>query len=260
MSERPVTAPHEPGRSRPAGPPEGFDYLTHYQLDGEVFDYETDGLTFPADERRRMQSVVRLTRARPGERVLDVGSGSGWLAKTLARRGCRVVALDLSQRNLRRILEDGSGVRTVFGETARPPLASGAFDKVFAIEVVEHLTDPEEALRQMQRVLRPGGTLLVCVPYRERIEYNLCVHCNRPTPKSAHLHSFTEESLRRLLESAGLAPKTPRLFLNKGISLLRLNAPLAWLPLWAWGLVDGLANRVTGKARYIGFLAEKKAG
>src|SRR5262245_40366107 len=179
-----------------------FDYITHYERDGEFFDYEGD-VAFPPDERRRRQSVIDLSGPRRGERVLDVGSGSGWLALSLSRRGCRVIALDLSRRNLRSIRSQEPRVHAILAESALPPLGNGTIDRITAIEVIEHLTDPARVLGEMHRVLKPGGSLVVCVPYKERIQYNLCIHCNRPTPQSAHLHTFSDTSLGELLQGAG---------------------------------------------------------
>jgi 2-polyprenyl-3-methyl-5-hydroxy-6-metoxy-1,4-benzoquinol methylase len=245
------------GAAIPAAPSPAFDYITHYGRDAEVFDYETD-IAFRPDDDRRKQTVLRLCGARRGDRTLDIGSGSGWLAIALARRGCRANVLDLAPANLTRIRAQDASIRAVLAESATPPFASGVFDWVTAIEVVEHLTDPAAALRQIERILRPGGRTLVCVPYNERIEINLCIHCNRPTPKSAHLHSFTRERLVGLIESAGLIVESHRLFVNKGISLLRGNALLRWLPFPAWRAIDALANALTDKSTYIGIVARKR--
>ena len=254
MTQVPVQESRERARTN-ANTPAGFDYVAHYNADGEFFDYDAD-VAFAPDERRRRQIVLDLAGARAGESVLDVGSGSGWLARALDASRCRVTALDLSLRNLRGTRE-GSTVRPVLGESARPPFASDAFDRVIAIEVIEHLTDPALMLREMRRVLKPGGTLVIAVPYNERIEYNICIHCNQPTPKSAHLHSFSREALRNLLSGAGFEIRRERLFLNKGISLLRLNAVLGWLPYPLWRAIDGAANRMTDRVRHIGIVARK---
>lgn len=236
-----------------------FDPVAHYRADAEAFDYETD-IAFVPDDDRRKESVARLWRWRAGERILEIGSGAGWLTLLLAARGCRVVPFDLSERNLARIREKNPSVSPVFGESGCLPFARGVFDGVLAIEVLEHFPEPARALAEIRRVLRPGGRLVASVPYKERIEYNLCIHCNRPTPKSAHLHSFTEETFVGLVEGAGFAVQRRRYFLNKGISLLRLNALVAWLPYAAWRPLDALANRITDKATYIGVVARVPEG
>jgi hypothetical protein len=54
-------------------------------------------------------------------------------------------------------------------------------------------------LDEMWRVVRPGGRVLISTPYRERIRYVLCIHCNQPTPIHAHLNSFDEHRLASYL-------------------------------------------------------------
>ena len=76
----------------------------------------------------------------------------------------------------------------------RLPFRGGSFDMVVASEIVEHLENPQGAMLEAARVLRPGGYLVVSTPYRESLKYTLCIHCNKKTPVNAHLHSFDEIS------------------------------------------------------------------
>lgn len=231
-----------------------FDYITHYYQDGEVFDYVEDVAYRPDDERRK-QSVLSLCGAKRGQWLLDVGSGSGWFSQAMVRRGVQVIALDLSRRNLKRLQNETPAVFPLFADSNRLPLKNESLDWVAAIEVIEHLVHPLAALNEFRRVLKPGGYLLICVPYRERLVYNLCIHCNQLTPKNAHLHSFDLAKLIDLLQESGFTYHHHRLFLNKGISLLRLNSLWGWLPFPLWRGIDGLANRWTDKAMYIGVVA-----
>lgn len=233
-----------------------MDYITHYHLDGELFDYETD-IAYPPDDRRRRQAVIHLCSAQKDDWVLDVGSGSGWLSLELARRGCHVVPLDLSLKNLQRIRQKDSNVLPVLADGARLPFVDNTFDWITIIEVVEHLVQPQQTLQELQRVLKPDGRLVICVPYKEKITYYLCIHCNQLTPKNAHLHRFDADSLQQLVTSAGLTVSKKHLFLNKGISLFRLNALWQWLPFPLWQWLDGLTNKMTDKAMYIGVVCVK---
>ncbi|MER6048746.1 methyltransferase domain-containing protein [Streptomyces sp. NPDC001793] len=103
----------------------------------------------------------------PDTTVLDLGSGYGGSARALAERfGCRVVALDLSERhnqrhraaNARRGL-DGL-IEVVTGSLADLPYEAGRFDVVWSLEVLSHVEDKKGALAEAVRVLKPGGGLV----------------------------------------------------------------------------------------------------
>lgn len=102
---------------------------------------------------------------RPDSRVLDVGSGPGVLATEVARRCLRgqVVALDQSAER-----SSQAGMRlaryggySLVGDAAILPFEDGSFDLVYCRFLLEYLRDPEQAVREMVRVCRPGGRVLL---------------------------------------------------------------------------------------------------
>jgi len=88
----------------------------------------------------------------------------------------------------------------------RLPFAGGSFDAVVAAEVIEHIPEVETALEEAARVLRPGGRLVVTVPYRETLCRIRCPDCGEEYEPNGHLHSFDEARLEGLLVGAGLEP------------------------------------------------------
>jgi SAM-dependent methyltransferase len=110
-----------------------------------------------------------------GRRVLDAGAGTGLASSALLRAGARPVALDLSLD----MLHWGRSRRppAVVGEVGRVPLRSGSVDDAVAAFVLNHLPEPQRALRELARVVRPGGAVLATVyansfvsPLRDRID------------------------------------------------------------------------------------------
>jgi ubiquinone/menaquinone biosynthesis C-methylase UbiE len=104
---------------------------------------------------------------RPGLDLLDVGCGPGTITVDLARRVApgRVLGLDVSDAPLGEARDlaarEGVAVEFAVGDTYALDLPDGSFDVVHAHQVLQHLTDPVAALREMARVCRPGGLLAV---------------------------------------------------------------------------------------------------
>jgi SAM-dependent methyltransferase len=125
--------------------------------------------------------TVRYERlgVRPGDRLLDLGSGGGRHAFEAMRRGAVVTALDANAGEIKDVsammtaitAEESPGARPipfrgagVVGDALCLPFSAGAFDRVIAAEVLEHIPDDRAAISELARVLRPGGTLAVTVP------------------------------------------------------------------------------------------------
>ncbi len=112
----------------------------------------------------------------PGDRVLDMGCGGGRHAFSVYRRGADVVALDMSEKDLREVevmframelegdVPAGATATAVRGNAYALPFADASFDRVIAAEVLEHLPDDVDAMTELARVLRPGGLIAVTVP------------------------------------------------------------------------------------------------
>lgn len=121
-------------------------------------------LSLGQDPRWRRFLVSRVT-AIPGSWVLDVASGTGLVARELAVRNLRVIALDQSDAMLtrgRRALEGdplGERIRFVLGRAERLPFPDETFDAVTFTYLLRYVDDPQATLAELARVLRPGGSM-----------------------------------------------------------------------------------------------------
>jgi demethylmenaquinone methyltransferase / 2-methoxy-6-polyprenyl-1,4-benzoquinol methylase len=113
------------------------------------------------------RAVVARTRAGPGDRVLDVATGTGLVAAELVRtHGCSVVGLDQSEQmlavareRLAAAPELAGRIELVRGEAERLPFAEGTFDALTFTYLLRYVDDPARTLRELARVVRPGGTI-----------------------------------------------------------------------------------------------------
>ena len=163
---------------------------------------------------------------RSGDLVLDLGCGFGRHAYEALRRGASVVACDLGVDELRQVravagvMHDAgqvgptdAGVGTVMLETAngdarRLPFADGAFDRVIASEVMEHIDDDDTAMAELTRVLRPGGTIAVTVPslFPEKVCWSLSEDYHAPKVAGGHVRIYRRQQVVAMLRAAGMVP------------------------------------------------------
>lgn len=105
-----------------------------------------------------------LSRLGPQAALLDAGCGP-WLGHARMHAGeCRL-AVGMDREPLRPEAR-ASGARAVRGDLAAPPFAGRSFDVIVMRSVMEHLADPEEVLRRMAGMLRPGGVIVALAPSR----------------------------------------------------------------------------------------------
>jgi demethylmenaquinone methyltransferase / 2-methoxy-6-polyprenyl-1,4-benzoquinol methylase len=122
-----------------------------------VYDPMNRLMTAGLDRRWRRLTVAAAVR--PGDRVLDACCGTGDLALEAQRAGGRVTGLDFSGRMLERARRKSSAVQWVRGDVLALPFSDGSFDAVTVGFGIRNVADLEAGLRELARVLRPGGRL-----------------------------------------------------------------------------------------------------
>jgi demethylmenaquinone methyltransferase/2-methoxy-6-polyprenyl-1,4-benzoquinol methylase len=124
-----------------------------------------NGLMTAGQDRRWRRAVVVALDAHPGERVLDLAAGTGASSVPFVEAGAQVVACDFSLGMLRvgvRRQAATERLEFVAGDALRLPFADASFDAVTISFGLRNVADTDLALRELRRVTKPGGRLLVC--------------------------------------------------------------------------------------------------
>ena len=233
------------------------NHIEHYKTDGEEFDYfQVDNPAIREEERRRMQLLTRAVDFKSGQSVLDAGSGNGWISNAFLDKDVFVCAMDLSLKNLKGIRDRYDAHKKggyIVADLYKLPFKDTAFHGATSNDVYEHLEFPEKATVELRRVLKKDAKVFVSTPYKEKIIYYLCIHCNKKTPENAHLHSFDEENLGRVFTQNNFRIVSITKFINRGLSVLLVYYLFCrWMPYWLWRLIDKMANAVIRRPGRIG--------
>ena len=176
-----------------------------------------------------VRETIRRLDLNPRDRLLDVGCGTGALLEAVSRAcpATRLTGIDPSSEMLaiaRRKLRPAVELRIGWAEAI--PYENEAFDVVVSCSVFHYVRQPVVALREMLRVLKPDGSLII-TDWCD--DYLACRVCDRVLRifSAAHGRTYRERECRQLLQAAGVeAPLTERYKIN-----------------WMWGLMTARARK-----------------
>jgi len=151
------------------------------------------------------------------DKVLDLGCGYGRHAYQAARLGAQVVAFDFGADEVRNVQdtfgamavageldEVESRVGAVQGDALALPFPDAAFDRVIASEILEHIPDDEQAMHELARVLRPGGTMAITVPRAGPEFINWSLSDEYHNVPGGHVRIYRQRQLVERLEGTGM--------------------------------------------------------
>jgi demethylmenaquinone methyltransferase/2-methoxy-6-polyprenyl-1,4-benzoquinol methylase len=180
------------------------------------YDLTNDVLSLGQDRRWRHQ-VIEAVAPQPGERILDLAAGTGTSSQPFLDRGATVVPCDFSVGMLRVGKRARPHLPFVAGDGTRLPFADDTFDAVTISFGLRNIVDPDAGLRELLRVTKPGGRLVVCefssptwAPFRTvYLEYLMKAlpAVARAVSSSPDAYVYLAESIRAWPDQPGLAAR-----------------------------------------------------
>ncbi len=211
-------------------------------------------MSFGQDPRWR-KALVEVIDPQPGQRILDVATGTGMVAFALAKTGaCEVVGLDQSEDMLaaarQRLAETPalSGRITFLpGEAENLPFADAEFDALTFTYLLRYVDDREATMRELARVVKPGGRIGMIefgVPENPTLKRLWRLHTRAGLPLIGRLVSpawlevgrFLGPSIERLYDDE---PYLARLWQRAGISVVETRRLSFGAGIVVWGIRDG---------------------
>ncbi len=178
------------------------------------YDVTNDVLSMGQDRRWR-KAVIAAVDPQPGERVLDLAAGTGTSSQPFADRGATVVPCDFSLGMLQVGKRNRPHLPFTAGDGTRLPFADETFDAVTISFGLRNIVDPLAGLKELRRVTRPGGRLVVCefshpvwAPFRTvYLEYLMKAlpAISRAVSSSPDAYVYLAESIRAWPDQARLA-------------------------------------------------------
>lgn len=211
--------------------------------------------------RSRLADLLEETLG-PGEGrdALDAGCGSGYWLGWLADNGFNTHGIDGSEDMVALARAEVPGTRVDVGDVRSLPYGDASFDVALSVEVIRYLPDPDRALAELHRVLRPGGTAIVTGAPRFALHgyswINPITTALKPKRFTALRQYFTTVGgMRRMMERAGFRDVVVRAdFLGPFPWLDRISPRMSRAVLSAWAPLDRRVAGVPGTRNFCNHL------
>lgn len=149
------------------------------------------------------QKAIELLPKPIPDKVLELGSGHGELAKSLLSKVPNLTCADNSQKYVNSLKKAGfKAVQSDFNQ--KLPFKSNSFDLIISLEVIEHLIEAETFLSEIHRILKSNGSLIISTPNIAWWGYRLsCLKGSPPKKEGYHFRFFTHQTLTKLISKSG---------------------------------------------------------
>jgi SAM-dependent methyltransferase len=175
-----------------------------------------------AEHRRKRLGWLEKFATGKINRIIDIGCGEGYVLADALRKGWEVYGLDIADNRLE--IARTEQVNFIKGNIFQASFRDNHFDAVYLDQVLEHVTDPLSHIREINRILRPGGTFYLGIPNENslfndfrRVVFSLAGRWDvsvriKPFKSPFHIVGFTRYSIKKILENNNFSIKRFRVF------------------------------------------------
>lgn len=167
------------------------------------------------------------------KKVLDVGMGFGFDLIKKFRKGYQIFGIDNDKQRVRKTIDmfqkNGVNARLKVGTATKIPFGRNMFDEVICSHVIEHVKDDRKCLKEIYRVLKKGGKLLLRTPniHNLHTKFHSKIGSRNPYTDSTHVREYDKRELVKLLKETGFRIKSIRqsgFFLPVGLKFFMVAA------------------------------------
>lgn len=182
---------------------ESFDRILHHKVYKDVI-----------RDDRQLSLLLELVQGGSFKRILDIGTGTGYLAFPLAKAypDAQVFGIDIAESIIReneRHVEESNMSNLFFRafDGIHYPFEEESFDLIVSRYAFHHFPNPGNAVEQIQRILLPGGKILISDPVRDMKDHRGVIDTFMRIKGDGHIQFYTEEELEKLFVKQGLQKK-----------------------------------------------------
>jgi ubiquinone/menaquinone biosynthesis C-methylase UbiE len=179
-------------------------------------------------EAHLFKTVQRNLRVRQGEKVLEVGCNRGGMVRRMRQLGAESYGVDINEEAIADAVINNVQVM----DATQLDFPTETFDKLYSLHTIEHIADFRKALREMERVLKPGGTLLLTYPVEPGplrglfcLYHAVAVYKNPLLARKIHINSFNPEDMKKIAPQVNLVyGKSPFSFYPQYLTVFTKSA------------------------------------
>lgn len=167
--------------------------------------------------------LLDCLRPRPEEKILDLGCSQGFYVKKLEKYTEGIFGID----NDRCALEKAVSSKTKYGDALDLDFKENTFDKIYSLNVIEHIPDLERFFSEINKVLKPGGILILAYPWEPFLGVQAIVpaflkYRNVFMAKKIHLHKLNPRKIRKLIKDTNFSHLKSKFILTSGFHYLTI--------------------------------------